>query len=33
MIGHLIMGASMTWLAVNSSLWAASVVFATWGSL
>jgi hypothetical protein len=30
-MGHLIMGASMTWLAVTSSLWAASVAFA-WGS-
>jgi hypothetical protein len=33
MMGHLILGAAMGWLATTSTLWAASVVMATWGRL
>jgi hypothetical protein len=32
MIGHLILGAAMGYLATASTLWAASVALATWGS-
>jgi hypothetical protein len=30
MIGHLIMGAAMGYLATVSTLWAAAMAFATW---
>jgi hypothetical protein len=33
MIGHLIMGAMMGYLATVSTFWAASVAMATWGKL
>lgn len=33
MIGHLILGAAMGYLAMTSTLWAASVAMATWGRL